>query len=116
MKKRGDKKPNVALRTWHYYWQEIKKYKWYSLTTLALTPLITFIRGILAPILFADLIEKVSMGVSGEELWRLAAVDIIGFSLLSQLAKLHLNQFASGQLGKWSSLGFMTLPRCVLTP
>ncbi len=78
------KKPNVTMRTMHYYWQEIKRYKWLSLLTVALTPIVIFIRAVLAPLLFANLIEKVSAGVSGEELWRTAALEIIGFFTLDR--------------------------------
>ena len=84
------KKPSVALHTLRYYWREIWKYKWLSLTTLVLTPVVVFIRAVLAPILFADLIEKVSMGVTGEELWRLAAIDIIGFFTVFAISKVVL--------------------------
>lgn len=106
---RKTKKPNVTVRTLHYYWQEIKKYKWYSLATLILTPLIVFIRGILAPILFADLVEKVSTGISGEEVWRLAAVDIIGFFTLFMLSKIVLEPVRLWATWKMELLGLYDL-------
>jgi len=103
------KKPNVTLRTLHYYWQEIKKYKGLSFLAIVLTPTVVFIRAVLAPILFADLIEKVSMGVSGEELWRLAAVDIIGFFTAFAISKVVLEPLRLWSAWKMELLGLYDL-------
>lgn len=103
------KKPGVTWRTWHYYWQEIKKYKWLSLITVILTPTVVFIRAVLAPLLFANLIEKVSTGVSGEELWRTAALEIIGFFTLFALSKTILEPVRLWAAWKMELLGLYDL-------
>ena len=46
-----------------------------------------FIRAVLAPLLFANLIEKVSAGLSGAELWRTATTDIVAFFTLFAISK-----------------------------
>lgn len=110
MTKQKDKKARgVALRTLHYYWQEIKRYKWLSLLTLTLTPVVVFIRAVLAPILFADLIEKVSAGLSGAELWRAAATSIIGFFTLFALSKTVLEPLRLWAAWKMELLGLYDL-------
>ncbi len=103
------KKPNVTMRTMHYYWQEIKRYKWLSLLTVALTPIVIFIRAVLAPLLFANLIEKVSAGVSGEELWRTAALEIIGFFTLFAISKTILEPLRLWAAWKLELLGLHDL-------
>ncbi len=72
-------KAKTTARTLHYYWQEVVKYKWYSLGMVAITPLVVFIRAILAPLIFADLIEKVSLGLSLEELIKTALPEVLMF-------------------------------------
>lgn len=59
MSKKNEKKSTVK-RTLHYYWQEIVKYKWYSIFDIVVTVLIVFINSILGPLIFADLIGKVA--------------------------------------------------------
>lgn len=76
----------------HYYWQEIKKYKWYSLGVMIITPIVVFVRAILAPLIFADLIEKASMGLPADEMLRRAAVEIIGFFVLYVFNKVVLEE------------------------
>ncbi len=89
---RGKSKAKTALRTLHYYWREIKKYKWYSLGMVILTPIVVFIRAILAPLIFADLIEKASLGLPAEEMVRTAALEIIGFFVLYVFNKVVLEE------------------------
>lgn len=79
-------------RTLHYYWQEIKKYKWYSLGMMVSTPIVVFVRAILAPLIFADLIEKASLGLPADEMLRVAALEIIGFFTLYILNKVALEE------------------------
>lgn len=107
--RKGKKARGVALRTLRYYWQEIKRYKWLSLLTLTLTPIVVFIRAVLAPILFADLIEKVSAGLSGAELWRAAATSIIGFFTLFALSKTILEPLRLWAAWKMELLGLYDL-------
>ena len=52
--------PKTTWRTLHYFWQEVKKYKWWSISVIIVTVLVTFINAILGPLIFADLIGKVS--------------------------------------------------------
>lgn len=91
-KAESPKKPNTVKRTMHYYWREIVKYKWYSFGCIIITPLVVFIRAILAPMIFADLIEKVSMGLPFEELIHTAIVEVIVFFALFALNKLVLEE------------------------
>lgn len=81
-------KKSTTFRTLHYYWAEIKKYKWYSLGVMVLTPLVVFIRAILAPMIFADLIEKVSLGLPLAELLAIALTEVIGFFVLYIINKI----------------------------
>lgn len=104
-----EKKPSAVWRTWHYYWREIKKYKWLSLLTVVLTPTVVFIRAVLAPVLFANLIEKVSSGVSGEGLWRTAAVDIIGFFTAFAISKVALEPLRLRATWRMELLGLYDL-------
>lgn len=85
-------KTKTTGRTLHYYWQEVKKYKWYSLGMIISTPIVVFIRAILAPLIFADLIEKASLGLPAEEMLSVAAVEIIGFFVLYVLNKVVLEE------------------------
>lgn len=80
--------PKTVGRTLHYYWQEVVKYKWYSLGTVILTPVVVFIRAILAPLIFADLIEKVSQGLSLGELLRTTLGEVIAFFVIYVVNKL----------------------------
>lgn len=89
------KKPNkqkTIFRTLHYYWKEVVKYRWYSLGVFIVTPIVVFIRAILAPLIFADLIEKASMGLSSEEMLRVAAVEVIGFFVVYAFNKVVLEE------------------------
>lgn len=85
--KKSDKQ-KTALRTMYYYWQEMVKYKWYTLGCVLVTPLVVFIRAILAPLIFADLIEKVSSGMPFAELIQTALVEVIIFFVLYTINKL----------------------------
>lgn len=86
--KEKQNQPKTARRTLHYYWQEVKKYKWYSLGSFILTPVVVFIRAILAPMIFADLIEKVSLGLSFEELIQTTIIEVGLFFVLYTVNKL----------------------------
>ncbi len=92
VKAKNEEKVKTTGRTLHYYWQEVKKYKWYSLGMIISTPIVVFIRAILAPLIFADLIEKASLGLPAEEMLSVAAVEIIGFFVLYVLNKVVLEE------------------------
>lgn len=79
-------------RTLHYYWQAAKKYKWYCLGCTLITPLVVFIRAILAPLIFASLIEKVSSGMPLAELLQVAVWEVIGFFVVYTFNKLVLEE------------------------
>lgn len=91
-KEKKQQKPKTTWRTLHYYWQEVKRYKWLSLMMVILTPVVVFIRAILAPLIFADLIEKASMGLPIDEMLRVAGLEIAGFFLLYAASKLILEE------------------------
>lgn len=106
------KKAKDRKTTWltlHYYWLEVKKYKWHSLLAVILTPVVVFIRAVLGPLIFADLIEKVSSGLDAAELWRVAAFDIIGFFVLFVLSKVVLEPIRMWAAWKMELLGLYDL-------
>lgn len=74
-----DTNAKTTLRTLHYFWQMIKKYKWMSLGTFLITPVVIFIRSALIPLTFSNMIGTISSGLSGEEL--VAALLPQGISL-----------------------------------
>lgn len=39
-------KKSTVKRTLHYFWQEIVKYKWYSLGFFIATPIVVFVRAV----------------------------------------------------------------------
>lgn len=88
MTKSERKKQSTAGRTLYYYWREIIKYKWYALGTFILTPVVVFIRAILAPLIFADLIEKASQGLPTEEMISMVLWEVILFFLLYAVNKI----------------------------
>ncbi len=92
MPKKSSKRPTLTRRTLYYYLREVIKYKWYSLGTFILTPIVVFIRAILAPLIFADLIEKASLGLPLDELLKVALVEVIAFIILYAFNKLVLEE------------------------
>lgn len=84
--------PNTVWRTMYYYWREIVKYKWYALGTFILTPIVVFVRAILAPLIFADLIEKASLGLPMNELLGTALWEVVGFLVLYAFNKIVLEE------------------------
>ena len=90
VKEQKKNQPKTAWRTWRYYWQELKRYKWHTLACFLLTPVVVFIRAVLAPMIFADLIEKATLGLPAEEMWAIAATEIILFGLVFAASKMLL--------------------------
>lgn len=84
--------PKTTGRTMHYYWRELKKYKWYALGCILVTPVVVFIRAVLAPLIFADLIEKISQGLPFEQLLATTLTEVIIFFVLFTLNKLVLEE------------------------
>lgn len=92
MAKSKSQDPKTTWRTMHYYWRELVKYKWYSLGCILVTPIVVFIRAILAPLIFADLIEKVSQNLPFDQLIQTALVEVIFFFVLFAFNKLVLEE------------------------
>lgn len=88
-----EKSKKVAMRTLHYYWQEFKKYKWYSLGVLILTPVVIFIRNVLGSYIFADIIDKISAGIPEEQI-----IPTLLPEVLIYLAVFTLNSLALEKL------------------
>lgn len=91
MSEKSEKK-STAKRTLHYFWREIVKYKWYSLGFFIATPIVVFVRAVLSAMIFADLIEKVSLGLPLDELLRSAAVDVILYLVCYTISKMILEE------------------------
>lgn len=92
MTKSKQPKQKTTKRTLYYYWREIVKYKWYSIGMVVLTPVVVFIRAVLAPMIFADLIEKASLGLPAEELVGVALGEVLAFLALYALSKIILEE------------------------
>lgn len=92
VKSKQKQKVKTTWRTLHYYWQKVVKYKWYSLGMVIVTPIVVFIRAILAPLIFADLIEKASLGLPAQEMLQIALLEIIGFFVLYIFNKFVLEE------------------------
>jgi len=84
--------PKTTGRTMFYYWRELKKYKWYALGCILVTPVVVFIRAVLAPLIFADLIEKISQGLPFEQLLATTLTEVIIFFVLFAFNKLVLEE------------------------
>ena len=65
---KSSKKTNVK-RTLHYFWQEAKNHKGYSLGFLILSPIVILIRNVLTVYYSADIIGKIADGISKEEIY-----------------------------------------------
>ena len=83
-----EKAKKVALRTVYYYWQEIKKYKWYSLGVFILSPIVIFIRNVLGAYIFADIIEKISAGIPNDQIIPTLLPEVIIYMVLFTLNSL----------------------------
>lgn len=88
MVKKQEEKPKTVGRTLHYFWREIVKYKWYTLGCMIITPIVVFIRAILAPMIFADLIEKASLNLPASEILEVALWEVIAFMVIYIINKL----------------------------
>ena len=59
---------SVAKRTLYYYWQTSKKYKWYAIGTFLSTPIVVLIRTTLIPLIFANMIDAISVGIPNDQI------------------------------------------------
>ena len=63
MTKQPKKKPkykSTIRRTLHYFLQANKKYKWLALGVFIVTPIVIFVRTVLAPLVVANVIDILS--------------------------------------------------------
>ncbi len=86
------KQYNVTRRTLHYFWQEIKKYKWLSLGFFILSPAVIFIRNVLSVFVFADIIDKVSSGLTEQEIFTIVLPEALIYLALAILNSLVLEK------------------------
>ncbi len=91
-KEKREKKTNTTWRTMHYFWQEVKRYKWYSIGAFVSTPIVVFVRAILSAMIFADIIDKVSLGLPLEELLKSVAVETILYLVFYIVSKMILEE------------------------
>ncbi len=58
----------VSRRTLHYFWEASKKYKFLALGTLISTPIVVVVRTALIPLIFANMIDKISSGIPNDQI------------------------------------------------
>ena len=83
----------VSRRTIHYFWEASKKYRLLAIGTLLSTPIVVVIRTALQPLIFADMIGKISSGIPNDQILptllpsaiMLIACQIIGSVVLGWL-------------------------------
>lgn len=92
MPKQSKKERKTAFRrTLHYYGLVTKKYKFYTLGALLATPVVVLVRSTLIPLIFANMIDRVSAGITNDQ--------IIPELLPSAIALLACHIFGSCALG-----------------
>lgn len=64
------KKKSFTIRTLYYFLSATKKYMGLAIGGVITTPMVIFLRNILTPLLLADMIQVVSDGMRGEELYQ----------------------------------------------
>lgn len=90
------KKKNYTKRTLYYFLGATKKYKGLAAGGLITTPIVIFIRNILAPLLMANMIQIISDGLRGEDL----VLALLPQAILLIVATM-LRSFAIGPLRLW---------------
>lgn len=83
-----EKKKNCTRRTLYYFLTATGKYKGLAAGGLIATPLVIFLRNILAPLLLAEMIQIISDGLRGEELLQAMlpkAILLIAITLIRTL-------------------------------
>lgn len=90
--KQNEPVKSTVKRTLHYYWRATMDYKWYALGCFLITPVVVFIRAILAPMIFADLIDKATQGLPLEQLVPMVLGELILFGVLFVFNKLVLEE------------------------
>ena len=86
------KENSTVGRTLFYFWRANKKYKWYALGVMLLTPLVVFVRAVLSGVIFANIIEQVSLGLPLEELLAKVLPMVVGFLVVYVISKIALEE------------------------
>lgn len=69
MKKKPKQERKMAFRrTLHYYGIVFKKYKFLTAISIIATPIVVLARNTLIPLIFANMIDRVSAGISAEQI------------------------------------------------
>ena len=58
----------VSRRTLHYFWEASKKYKLLAIGTLISTPIVVIVRTAFIPLIFANMIDKISSGIPNDQI------------------------------------------------
>lgn len=58
----------VSRRTLHYFWEASKKYKLLAIGTLLSTPIVVVVRTAIIPLVFANMIDKISSGIPNDQI------------------------------------------------
>ena len=90
------KKKNCTRRTLYYFLNATKKYMGLAIGGVITTPMVIFLRSILTPLLLADMIQIVSDGIRGEELYQ----ALIPRAILLVVVAL-VRSFVLGPLRMW---------------
>ena len=93
---KGKRKKNCTRRTLYYFLGATNKYKGLAAGGLITTPIVIFIRNILAPLLLANMIQIISEGMRGEELM----LALLPEAILLVVATM-LRSFVFGPLRMW---------------
>jgi len=87
--KKPKQEASVSRRTLYYYFQEIRHHKWFAFGAIVTTPIVIFVRTILAPLIFADIIGKVSAGdIPSEQLFAVLAPQALIFLVVFAFSSL----------------------------
>lgn len=65
-----------------YFWGIIRRYKWYSIGLVAITPIVIFIRSTLSPLIFASMINKISAGIPNDKYLEVLGPEALLFLVL----------------------------------
>lgn len=75
-------KNSVRKSTMKYFWGIIRRYKWYSIGLVAITPIVIFIRSTLSPLIFASMINKISAGIPNDKYLEVLGPEALLFLVL----------------------------------
>lgn len=75
-------KNSIRKSTMKYFWGIIRRYKWYSIGLVAITPIVIFIRSTLSPLIFASMINKISAGIPNDKYLEVLGPEALLFLVL----------------------------------